>query len=302
MRQKVQQLPLESRQGHDAIFEASYLEDIPSTLAEWNATRVLLVVSKTLDTTTNFIKNLESRLGGLSLSTKKVGVGSHSPYRDIVDIAHRVQNNDIHAVVSIGSGSYSDACKIAVMLSATLPRGFDAEDMEALVDQTKGLAGPENIKAPTTKLICVPTSLSAGEWNSYASGTNSKGKKQHFVHSAGAPSLILCDPHVAATTPRDLWLASGVRAIDHCVEGLCSPKCHAEAAAHLEKGLRCLLKGLSEYRAGCEDAEQAELLRGISECQLGSREALLPWIKWKVSFGASHAIGHQLVSCGPEYL
>lgn len=38
-----------------------------------------------------------------------------------------------------------------------------------------------------------------------------------------------------------------------------------------------------------------ELLKGIAECQLGSRETLLPWIKWHVSFGASHAIGHQLV-------
>lgn len=103
--------------------------------------------------------------------------------------------------------------------------------------------------------------------------------------------------------PAHLWLASGVRAIDHCVEGLCSVKCHEEAASHFEKGLTCLLKGLVQYHAGLEksddgsnkDDKREELLKGISECQLGSRETLLPWIKWHVSFGASHAIGHQLV-------
>lgn len=174
--------------------------------------------------------------------------------------------------------------------------------MEALVDQKQGLADDSKLSAPTAKLICVPTSLSAGEWNSYASGTNSRGKKQHFRHAAGSPTLILCDPRVAATTPAHLWLASGVRAIDHCVEGLCSVKCHDEAAGHFEKGLTCLLKGLVQYHAGLEESDgsnkddkREELLKGIAECQLGSRETLLPWIKWHVSFGASHAIGHQLV-------
>lgn len=302
-RLRIQQLPLDSHKGHDAIFNASYLDDIPSALQEWNSTRVLLVVSKSLDTNTAVIKDLETRLnndGQLKHIQKKIGVGSHSPYADIIDIAHRLQSDDIDTVVSIGSGSYSDACKIAVMLSATLKSGFSETDMEELVDPKQGLADASKLNAPTTKLICVPTSLSAGEWNSYASATNSRGKKQHFRHPGGSPTLILCDPRVAATTPAHLWLASGVRAIDHCVEGLCSVKCHDEAASHFEKGLTCLLKGLVQYHAGLEKSDndgnaREDLLRGIADCQLGSRETLLPWIKWHVSFGASHAIGHQLV-------
>jgi alcohol dehydrogenase class IV len=295
MRERIQQLPVDSRRGHDAIFEASYLDDIPAALKEWNASRVLLVVSTTLDTKSDIIKNLESRLSGLAYVGKKVGVGKHSPYADTIEIAHHVQSNNIDAVVSIGSGSYSDSCKTAVMLSATLPPGFGADEMEALVDQTRGLAGPDNIKAPTTKLICVPTSLSAGEWNHYASGTNSKGKKQHFAHPDAAPTLILCDPEVAATTPRDLWLASGMRAVDHFVEMSCNPKCNAESAGYAKTGLGSLLKGLVEYHAGKENSNREELLKGISDCQRGSRLALLPWIVWKIAFGTSHAMGHQLV-------
>ncbi|PYH42894.1 iron-containing alcohol dehydrogenase [Aspergillus saccharolyticus JOP 1030-1] len=295
MREKIQQLDIEGRHGHDAIFEASYLNDIPTALAEWNASRVLLVVSTSLDTKSSVIHALEQHLSNYQVY-KKVGVGSHSPYSDIIDIAHRVQENDIQAVVSIGSGSYSDACKIAVMLSATLPAGFGADDMEALVDQERGLAGPDTVRAPVAKLICVPTSLSAGEWNAYASGTNAQGKKQHFMHPKGAPSLILMDPTVARTTPSHLWLASGMRAVDHFVESLCSGKCHEEAEAHIKKGLPLLVRGLKEYRDGQEDGKEDELLKGIAESQRGSRDALIPFIKWKIPMGASHAIGHQLGS------
>lgn len=53
---------------------------------------------------------------------------------------------------------------------------------------------------------------------------------------------------MAATTPAHLWLASGVRAIDHYVEGLRSVKCHDEAASHFEKGL-------AQYHAGLEDSD-----------------------------------------------
>ncbi|EED14815.1 conserved hypothetical protein [Talaromyces stipitatus ATCC 10500] len=277
-KQRIQQLPLDSHRGHDAIFNASYLGDIPSALQEWNSKRVLLVVSKALDTKTSIVSDLEARLTDsvkLEHLQKKTGVGSHSPYADIIDIANRVQTNNIDAVISLGSGSYSDACKIAVMLSATLQPGFTETDMENLIDQKHGLAGYEKLN--------VPTSLSAGEWNSYASGTNSRGKKQHFGHASGSPTLILCDPRVAATTPAHLWLASGVRAVDHCVEGLGNVKCHEEAFRHFENGLKCF-------------GDRKELLEGISECQAGSRKALLPFIKWHVSFGASHAIGHQLGS------
>lgn len=295
MPRKVERISLPTQDGPDAVFEASYLEEIPAALDGWAAERVLLVVSTTLDTKTEHIKKLENALSGRTLY-KKTGVGSHSPYRDIIDIAHKIQDHDVQAVVSIGSGSYSDACKIAVMLASTLKPGFGADEMEELIDQSHGLAGADRIQAPTTKLICVPTSLSAGEWNAYGSGTNSKGKKQHFMHPNGAPSLLLLDPRIASTTPSHLWLASGVRAIDHFVESLCNPMCTEEAAEHIKKGLPILVKGLAEYNAGREDADEDELLKGITESQHGARDALIAFMRWKLVSGPSHAIGHQLVS------
>ncbi|CRG92427.1 hypothetical protein PISL3812_09486 [Talaromyces islandicus] len=148
-----------------------------------------------------------------------------------------------------------------------------------------------------TKLICVSTSLSSGEWNHYASGTNCKGKKQHFVHEDGAPTLIICDPRVAATTARDLWLASGMRAVDHFVETMCSPKPTHEATPYVTPALENLLKDLVDYRDSQSDGQPTgELLKGISDCQRGSRLALFAWIFVRVAFGTSHALEHQLGS------
>ncbi|GLA02915.1 hypothetical protein AnigIFM60653_002486 [Aspergillus niger] len=96
--------------------------------------------------------------------------------------------------------------------------------------------------------------------------------------------------------PSHLWLASGVRAVDHFVETLCNPECHEEATAHIKKGLPILIQGLKDYHTGQEKHNEEELLQGISECQRGSRDALLPFIQWKIPMGPSHAIGHQLGS------
>ncbi|OCL02301.1 maleylacetate reductase [Glonium stellatum] len=292
-KRRIQQLPLETSKGHDAIFNSSYLEDIPAELASWKVNRVVLVFSKSLDAQTDVIKKLEARLGD-SIVAKKSGVGSHSPYADVIDIANLLHANQADCLISIGSSSYSDACKIAALMHATLPPGFTEADMEALVNKETGITW--DVKPPTVKVIVVPTSLSASEWNAISSATNSDRKKQHFGTPEAAPDLVLLDPEVASTAPRMLWLSSGVRAIDHCVETMCNKLSHEEANQHMEAGLRSLIKGLKEYREGGEARNREELLRGITECQIGSREAMMGILIWRIPMGPSHAIGHQLGS------
>lgn len=308
-KQRVQQLPVLASKGYDAIFNAEYLTDIPAALSDWGCTRAILVVSKALDSETNVIVRLQERLGGKVIDVKR-GVGQHSPYADVIDIAHRLQDSGADALVCVGSSSYSDACKIGRLLAATLPAGFGDDDMEGLIDQSRGLTKSDHsspLQRPSVRLICVPTSLSASEWNPIASCTNKRGKKQHFGRwDFGQPDLILCDPLVASTAPKQLWLSSGVRVIDHCVETICNPGAWADdkedAREHARKGLRAILSGLRDYHIAKEAAsnppthqDQADhLLRGISACQVGSREAMMAFLLYRIPFGPSHAIGHQV--------
>lgn len=294
----IQQLPIPERTGHDAIVNSTYLDDIESAIERWKCQRVFLVHSKALDEATDVVKNLKERLGTLLVGSKS-GVGAHSPYPDVLEIAESLEEKDIHCLISIGSSSYSDASKIARLMQSNLGRdNLTIEKMEALVNQKKGNA--ENLKDPTCCLILVPTSLSASEWNNTSSATNPQThKKQHFTSPGAAPDLILLDPEVAATSPRKLWLSSGMRAVDHCVETMVNEKCTKEVFSHMQGALDTLLKGLKEYKDGEASHDRDELLDGISTCQLGSRDAMMGFLLWKTPMGLSHAIGHQLGSvCG----
>ncbi|USP81971.1 uncharacterized protein yc1106_09245 [Curvularia clavata] len=297
-RHTIQQLPIPSRKGYNAILNAEYLQDIVQAVGTWGCQRLLIVHSKALDENTDVIKKLKEKLGSLAVAFKS-GVGAHSPYEDVLDITRLVDDNEADCLVSIGSSSYSDASKIARLMHANLAKdNLTVEAMEALVDQEKGKA--EGLKNPTIRLIVVPTSLSASEWNANSSATNPQThKKQHFESEYAAPDLILLDPEVAATSPGKLWLSSGMRAVDHCVETMLNEKCTEEIFYHMEDALGTLLKGLGDYREGKNNEKYSVILEGIANCQLGARNAMMGLIRWNIPMGLSHAIGHQLGSiCG----
>lgn len=103
---------------------------------------------------------------------------------------------------------------------------------------------------------------------------------------------MILDAELTTTTPNQFWLSTGVRAIDHCVETLCSITTHDvsanEAAAD---GLRQLVPGLMRCKKDTQDLEARHL------CQLGVIKAMTA-VRGGVELGASHGIGHQLGPLG----
>ena len=294
----IQQLPIPERKGHNAILKSAYLEDIVNAIGEWSCERVVLVHSKALDDNTDVVKKLKKKLGHFIVG-KKAGVGAHSPYQDILDIVRLLNEKEADCLLSIGSSSYSDACKIARLMQVNIdPQNLTPDAMEALVDQQKGTV--DSLRDPKVRLITIPTTLSASEWNNKSSATNPvTQKKQHFASTNAAPDLILLDPHVASMTPRKLWLSSGMRAIDHCVETMVNEQCQTDVFHHMEDALAILLRALKDYRDGELQSNHDELVDSISQCQVGSRNAMMGLLLWNIPMGPSHAIGHQLGSiCG----
>ncbi|KAH9877878.1 hypothetical protein J1614_003095 [Plenodomus biglobosus] len=294
----IQQLPIPERKGHNAILNSKYLEDIVVAIGEWSCKRIVLVHSKALDENTDVVKKLKEKLGFFIVASKS-GVGTHSPYVDILEITKLLNEKEADCLISIGSSSYSDACKIARLMQSNLePSNLTVDAMEGLVNQETGLA--KDLTDPTVKLIAIPTSLSASEWNNNSSAVNpNTHKKQHFESAKASPELILLDPEVASTSPRKLWLSSGMRAVDHCVETMVNKACNEDIFIHMEDSLAVLLQGLKDYKDGESECNHKDLINGISNCQLGSRNAMMGLLMWRVPMGASHAIGHQLGSvCG----
>jgi alcohol dehydrogenase class IV len=142
------------------------------------------------------------------------------------------------------------------------------------------------MKTSTVPVISIPTTLSGGEYQGLAGGTKDSTQQKHgFNHGTVGPSLIVLDAELTITTPDQFWLSTGVRAVDHCIETLCSIAPHPtscdEAAA---EGLRQLVPGLLRCKKDKADLEARHL------CQLGVIKAMVA-VRSGVELGASHGIG-----------
>jgi alcohol dehydrogenase class IV len=88
-------------------------------------------------------------------------------------------------------------------------------------------------------------------------------------------------------TPEWLFLSTGIRAVDHCVEGICAIEAHPFADAQALRGLSLLAAGLPRVKADPTDL-QARL-----DCQMGAWLSMGP-LAGGVPMGASHGIGYVL--------
>jgi len=108
-----------------------------------------------------------------------------------------------------------------------------------------------------------------------------------FRHPRIMPAAVILDPALTVHTPEWLFLSTGIRAVDHCVEGVCSGEANPYGDAQALRGLSLLTTGLPRVKANPSDLE-ARL-----DCQLGSWLSMGPLVAG-VPMGASHGIGYIL--------
>jgi alcohol dehydrogenase class IV len=108
-----------------------------------------------------------------------------------------------------------------------------------------------------------------------------------FRHPRIIPAAVILDPALTVHTPEWLFLSTGIRAVDHCVEGVCSNEANPYADAQALRGLSLLTSGLPRVKADPTDL-QARL-----DCQMGSWLSMGP-LAAGVPMGASHGIGYVL--------
>lgn len=170
---------------------------------------------------------------------------------------------------------------------------YSFEDLDKLHAGDDWSKQRDDIKSPEILIISIPTSLSGGEYSFLGGGTNDKTHHKHgFGHPTKGPALVILDPQLTTTTPDSVWLQSGVRAVDHCVEGMCSLSSTPESDADAAKGLGLLVPGLLRCKADSKD------LDARMKCQMGVIEAMKVVFQHGVHMGASHGIGHQLGPLG----
>ncbi|KIX95281.1 uncharacterized protein Z520_09198 [Fonsecaea multimorphosa CBS 102226] len=250
------------------------------------ASRVYIIASNSLSKNTNALKRLQTALGEEQVVGVRVGMTPHTHWNEVLEIARDAAPKRPDCIVTLGAGSLTDAAKvIAWMLANDIT---SAEGMEKLLSE-----GRKTFKDPVIRHIAIPTSLSGGEYQSIAGVTRDDGSQQKclFEPPTRNPSIVVLDPELTTTTPERIWLSTGVRAVDHCVETLCSLLSNEKGDAEAEKGLLRLVPALIRTHKDPRDLDaRFETMRGVIQAMSAVGSG--------VPLGASHAIGHQLGPLG----
>ncbi|EYE99439.1 iron-containing alcohol dehydrogenase [Aspergillus ruber CBS 135680] len=277
----------------------SYGIPFPSAAARhvpglFNASRVYVICSGSLARNTDSLEKLKSSLGEDKIVGVRIGMKSHTLWSEVFEIVQDAKQVGADLLLTLGAGSLTDGAKIvALALANNIQQASDLLNLTA-TSPNKG-----SIRPPTVPIVSIPTSLSAGEYSNFAGGTDDttpgSNRKHSFSYPTQGPQLIILDPELTSTTPDSIWLSTGVRAVDHCVETLCALRGGngtdtLDAMARHALGL--LVPGLVNCKRDVKDLE-ARL-----QCQLGSVDAMAACASGRIQLGASHGIGHQLGPLG----
>lgn len=253
-------------------------ETVAALAQKRGAERVFLMVSGTLNRTTDEIDKLRRALGNKCVGTFDK-MPAHTPRSAVIAATDQAREARADLIVTLGGGSITDGAKAVQLCLANDIRTPEAMD---------AVRAPNPVKPPTVAQISVPTTLSAGEFSHISGVTDERTKvKELFRHADIVPRAVVLDPAVTHHTPQWLWLSTGIRAVDHCVEGICSNEATPYGDASALHGLSLLARGLPKVKADPHD------LAARLDCQLGSWLSMAPLVAG-VPMGASHGIGYVL--------
>ena len=250
------------------------------------ASNAFLMVSGTLNRQTDEIDKIRHALGPRYAGTFDA-MPPHTPREAVIAATNQARAADADLIVTVGGGSITDGAKAVQLCLANDIGTVEGID---LVRAVKGIAPP--MTAPRVRQISVPTTIAGGEFSAIAGVTNAPIKvKEMLRHPLVMPRAVVLDAAITVHTPEWLWLSTGIRAVDHCVEGICAHEAHPYGDAQALKGLAMLTDALPRVKADPHD------LDARMDCQMGTWLSTGP-LASGVPMGASHGIGYVL---GAEY-
>jgi maleylacetate reductase len=274
--------------AHDRIvFGKPAGEAVLKEAARYGAARVFLTSTRSLAKLTDGpLQQLERALGTLHVGTF-AAVSSHSPREDVVAGANAARAAKADLLVAVGGGSVIDATKA---MQLCLWMGLDTPDaMEPYCvgfERTK--LSPVIPPPDAVRMVSVSTTLSASEFTENAGITNARtNTKQSFKHRLFAPRSVILDPAATLDTPEWLLFCTGIRSIDHAMEGYCNAQASLATEALSLQGLHLLSQALPAIKRAPKD------LHPRLQAQMGMWQAIAP-LAAGVPTGASHGIGYVL--------
>lgn len=242
-------------------FGSGSIQQLADEVKALGGQRALVITGNSLATKTDVIQQVTSLLGPLHAGTF-AEIRQHAPKSGIVRAAEMARETNADILISVGGGSPIDAAKIVAHNLA----------------QEGGTYLPQ---------LAVPTTLSAAEFAHVAGMTEEEQNlKTGIADVQVAPRRVILDAALTLATPLQLWLSTGIRALDHAVETLYAPGVHPINDLMALEALRRLFLYLPLSK------KQPDDLAVRTELQLAAWMSLFGNLN--VRFGLSHNLGRYI--------
>ncbi len=216
--------------------------------------RAFVITGRTLFEETDLIRRVEGMLGEKHAGTFS-GMGQHTPGSAVEKAAEEAGEADL--LVSVGGGS--------------------------VIDGTKAVA----VRLDYPAQVAIPTTLSGAEW-AHAIGVTDEeaGRKSGFADPKAVPPVVILDAEATLYTPEKLWLSTGIRALDHAIEGFLAKGEHPIEDVMGLEGARRLVAYLPRSK---DDPENVDVRH---ELQLAAWMAYFGPLN--TPMGLSHNLGRRI--------
>ena len=250
------------------------------------AKRLFIVTGRTLNRQTDVVTKIRQALGARCVGTFDE-CREHTPRDSVIAAANAARAANPDLIVSIGGGTVIDTVKVMLIaLAHELTQPEQLCDFHLRINPDGSRHAPV-IKPLPYRQIAVSTTLSAAEFSNFGGSVDPVRKvKDGYMGREIGPASVILDAAATLPTPEWLWHSTGIRAVDHAVEGICSvaPSPLIEAAAL--HALSRLASALPRVKANPNDLDaRLECLQGAWLAGMGIM---------RVPYGASHGIGHSL--------
>lgn len=226
--------------------------------------RAIVVTGKTLGAS-RLLERVTGAAAARSVAVFKAA-RQHVPRSTVNELEALIERENADALIGFGGGSPIDTCKVA---------------SHSFLDKREIIQ------------IALPTTLSAAEYTFGGGVTDEKT----LVKSAAAdprlqPRTVINDPELTLETPERLWVATGMRALDHAIETIYAKRHYPLSDALGAKAISLLV----EHLKPSIETTGGEQLAHRGECQFAAWFSIFGSMNTR--FGISHLLGHQI---GPRW-
>ncbi len=265
------------------VFGNGKVDSLKDEVQKLGGKKVLVLSGKTVAEKTDSVRRVNDVLGDLS-----VGVYSNLPQRaplsTAVEAANLAVASGVDTLVGVGGSTISDAAR---MIAVLMVEGITTESQLRQLGEDQDMMLAPNLDGKALPIqVSIPTTLSAGEFNMGGGNVldDQAGHKIRVRHPRLYSDLILLDAVMTEGTPDWLWLSTGVKCLDHCIERLYTTGNQPAIDAPILAAAEMIFTYLPKSRESDNDPE-ARL-----QCLVAAWMSMMGAPNFAT--GLSHAIGH----------